>query len=405
MRTTRLFIALAAVGFAGSAFATTGHFSHGYGIKSKGMGGVGIAYGQDALAAATNPANMVLVGDRWDVGIDYFRPQRESEVFGSDYDANDSENYFMPEFGYNKMIRSDMSLGVSVYGNGGMATDYNDLNTVLLLGGVAPLGTGNAGVDLAQLFIAPTLSMKLNENHSVGVSVKLAYQTFEMFGIQNMCAGASSNPTKCSNNGHDGSFGYGLGLGWTGKITPTLTMGATYQSKTYMDEFDDYEGLFAEQGDFDILENYGVGLAWQATPQLLIAFDYQRILYEGVKSLSNTGTQGGPLGADNGAGFGWEDINVYKLGVAYMVNKELTLRAGYVHNDEPYGGSETFFNMLAPGVVQDHVTLGATWTLSGGGELSVAYMHAFENTVKGSGNGIDNTMYQDSIGVAYGKKF
>lgn len=61
--------------------------------------------------------------------------------------------------------------------------------------------------------------MKLNENHSVGVSVKLAYQTFEMFGIQNMCAGASSNPTKCSNNGHDGSFGYGLGLGWTGHLT------------------------------------------------------------------------------------------------------------------------------------------------------------------------------------------
>jgi long-chain fatty acid transport protein len=61
--------------------------------------------------------------------------------------------------------------------------------------------------------------------------------------------------------------------------------------------------------------------------------------------------------------------------------------------------------MLAPGVVQDHVTLGATWTLSGGGELSVAYMHAFENTVDGTAAPINNTMYQDSIGVAYGKKF
>ncbi|KAF0098214.1 MAG: hypothetical protein FD187_2864 [bacterium] len=50
MRRTPLIVALAAIGFAGSAFATTGHFSHGYGIKSKGMGGVGIAYGQDALA-------------------------------------------------------------------------------------------------------------------------------------------------------------------------------------------------------------------------------------------------------------------------------------------------------------------------------------------------------------------
>ncbi|MBM4181561.1 MAG: outer membrane protein transport protein [Betaproteobacteria bacterium] len=397
MRRTPLIVALAALGFAGSAFATTGHFSHGYGIKSKGMGGVGIAYGQDALAAATNPANMVLVGNRWDVGIDYFRPQRESEIGGVTFDGNDSENYFMPEFGYNRMISNDMSLGVSVYGNGGMATDYKDN----LFGG------GSNGVDLAQLFIAPTVSMKLNENHSVGVSLKLAYQRFEMFGIQPMCNGMSQASTKCSDNGHDSSFGYGFGLGWTGKVSPTLTLGATYQSKTYMDEFDDYKGLFAEQGDFDIPENWGVGLAWQATPKLLVAFDYQRIHYEGVKSLSNKMFEGGPLGADNGTGFGWEDINVYKLGLAYQYDKNLVLRAGYIYNDEPYDNDQTFFNILAPGVIKQHVTLGATWTLAGGGELTVAYMHAFENTVKGKGAtaGIDNTMYQDSFGVSYGAKF
>ena len=365
------------------------------------------------LAAATNPANMVLVGNRWDVGIDYFRPQRESEIGGVTFDANDSENYFMPEFGYNRMIRDDMSVGVSVYGMGGMATDYKKLNTVLLLpppgGGVATLGSGNAGIDLSQLFIAPTLSLKLNENHSVGISAKLAYQRFEMFGIQNMCGfpGASIDANKCTNKGHDSSFGYGFGLGWTGKVSPTLTLGATYQSKTYMDEFDDYKGLFAEQGDFDIPANWGVGLAWQATPKLLVAFDYQRIEYDGVKSLSNKANEGGPLGADNGAGFGWEDINVYKLGVAYQYDKNLVLRAGYIYNDEPYKGDQTFFNMLAPGVITDHVTLGATWTLAGGGELSLAYMHAFENTVKGKGAtaGIDNTMYQDSFGVSYGAKF
>jgi long-chain fatty acid transport protein len=403
MRRTPLIIALAALGFAGSAFATTGHFSHGYGMKSKGMGGVGIAYGQDALAAATNPANMVLVGDRWDAGIDYFRPQRESEIAGlGKFDGNDSENYFMPEFGYNRMIRSDMSLGVSVYGNGGMATDYGDNPFEAM--GMMPPNSGNAGVDLAQLFIAPTLSMKISENHSVGVSLKLAYQRFEMFGIEDFCNAITQSVGKCSDNGHDSSFGYGFGLGWTGKVSPTLTLGAAYQSKTYMDEFDDYKGLFAEQGDFDIPENWGVGLAWQATPKLLVAFDYQRINYEGVKSLSNKGNEGGPLGADNGSGFGWEDINVYKLGLAYQYDKNLVLRAGYIYNDEPYDNDQTFFNILAPGVIKQHVTLGATWTLAGGGELSFAYMHAFENTVKGT-NGIDNTMYQDSIGVSYGAKF
>ena len=130
MKLRALVGALALAGVMAPAFATNGYFSHGYGIKSKGMAGVGIAYGQDALAAATNPANMVLVGSRWDVGLDYFRPQRETTIVGNGagangtYDGNDTENFFIPEFGYNQMLNPNMSVGVSVYGNGGMNTDY-----------------------------------------------------------------------------------------------------------------------------------------------------------------------------------------------------------------------------------------------------------------------------------------
>ena len=61
---------------AAPAFATNGYFSHGYGIKAKGMGGVGIALPQDALAAATNPAGMAMVGSRMDFGLDLFMPDR-----------------------------------------------------------------------------------------------------------------------------------------------------------------------------------------------------------------------------------------------------------------------------------------------------------------------------------------
>jgi long-chain fatty acid transport protein len=60
------------------------------------------------------------------------------------------------------------------------------------------------------------------------------------------------------------------------------------------------------------------------------------------------------------------------------------------------------------------VTLGATWRLASGGEVTFAYMHAFEETVKGSGSippgllGGGNAnlkMYEDSFGVSYGVKF
>ncbi|GAB1392413.1 TonB-dependent receptor [Rhodocyclaceae bacterium] len=423
MKIKKIAALIAIAGLSTSAFATNGYFAHGYGMKAKGMGGVGIAYGQDALAAANNPANMVMLGNRWDVGVEYFRPQRESAIVGNGagangkYDGNDSENYFVPEFGYNRMIGNNMSVGLSVYGNGGMATDYGK-NPFAAFG-----TTGKAGVDLAQLFIAPTLSYKLNENHSVGVTLKVAYQTFEAFGLSNPpalvagFAGISSNPAKLTNNDHDSSWGYGIGLGWTGQVTPTLKLGATYQSRTRMQEFDKYKGLFAEKGGFDIPENFGIGMAWQATPQLVIAADVQQINYSKVKSIANPlrfpPGAGQLLGNNGGSGFGWDDMTVYKLGAAYDLNKDWTLRVGYNHGSQPISKSQTFFNILAPGVVEDHLTLGATWRLQGGGEVTFMYMHAFDKEVKGSksipagfGGGDANIkMYQDSFGISYGAKF
>ena len=43
-----------------------------------------------------------------------------------------------------------------------------------------------------------------------------------------------------------------------------------------------------------------------------------------------------------GQGFGWKDINVYKVGASYQLNPQLTLRAGYSHNDQPISESQTF---------------------------------------------------------------
>jgi long-chain fatty acid transport protein len=422
MKLKKIAALIALAGLSGSAFATNGYFGHGYGMKAKGMGGVGIAYGQDAMAAATNPANMVLIGNRWDVGVDYFRPQREASIAGSPggfldgkYDGNASENYFVPEFGYNKMIANNMSLGVSVYGNGGMATDYKNNPYAGFTGG--PGTVGNAGVDLAQLMIAPTWSYKLNENHAIGVSLKIAYQRFEAFGLQAFTApGFSAFPTKMTNNGHDSSWGWGIGIGWTGQITPTVKLGATYQSKTSMQEFDDYKGLFAEKGGFDIPENYGIGISWQATPQLVVAADVTQINFSKINSVGNPlifPPAGAPLGTSKGAGFGWDDMTVYKIGFAYDLNKEWTVRAGYNYSSQPIPNSQTFFNILAPATVEDHLTLGATWRLASGGEVTFAYMHAFEETVKGSGSlaplgmpgNANLKMYEDSFGVAYGVKF
>lgn len=397
------------------AQATDGYFAHGYGVKSQGMGGVGIALPQDTLAAASNPAGMGLIGDRVDFGVTWFRPIREAELVSNGlvgtqtYEANDSKNFLIPEFGYNRQINPDVTLGVSVYGNGGMNTDYKDGFPLFSNG-------GRTRMDLAQLFVAPTATWRISEHHTIGASVNLAYQRFEIKGIQNFGV-ASASPANLSNRDYDHSYGAGLHLGWIGKLNDVVTLGATYQSRTWMTEFDKYKGLFAEQGDFDIPETYGIGVAVKATPELTLAADVQRINYGDVDSVGNASLAnlGNGLGNSNGSGFAWRDVTAFKIGASYAYNDTLMLRAGYNHTTQPIRKSDTLFNVIAPGVVQDHITLGATWVLPNKAELSLAYMHAFENEVNGSnsvppgfppagfGGGESNLkMYQDSIGIAYG---
>jgi long-chain fatty acid transport protein len=395
----------------GNAWATDGYFSHGYSVRSQGVGGVGIALPQDALAAAANPAGMGKVGSRVDAGVTWFRPVRESEIEGSGapgangtYKGNGSQNFFIPEFGYNTQYSEDVTLGVSVYGNGGMNTDYKK--------GI-PLFNSNGrrtGVDLAQVFVAPTVTWKVQEHHTLGVSLKLAYQRFEAKGLQNF-SNASSSAASLTNNGHDDSYGAGVHIGWLGEITDAVTLGATYQSRTYMSRFDKYKGLFAEHGDFDIPSTYGVGVAVKVTPALTLAADFQRINYSEVDAVGNASLSNlsNGLGNDNGAGFNWQDAKVYKIGALYQYSPALILRAGYNHVDQPIRAGDTLFNILAPGVVKDHVSIGATWVLSPQSEVSFAYTHAFENTVRGQnsipagfGGGDANVrMYQDALGVAY----
>ena len=406
---------------ASPAQATNGYFSHGYGIKAIGMAGAGIALPQDAIAAAMNPAGMAMLGNRIDFGLNWFRPIREAELVGSGagpingvYDGSDTKNFFIPEFGYNQMLSSTMSLGVSVFGNGGMNTDYTRPFPLF--------GTSTPGVDLSQLFIAPTLGYKLAPDHAIGVSLNLAYQRFKAHGLENFTAPAgdprqfSAFPGNVTDQGYDDSYGYGLRVGYVGNLTPNFSLGVTYQTKTKMTEFDKYKGLFAEGGGFDIPANYGIGVAFKPTADLTIAADVVKIEYSKIKSINNPLLPNlfqAPLGTSGGAGFGWQDVTAYKLGVQYAVSPQLTVRGGYNYGEQPIPTSETFFNVLAPGVVEDHWTLGATWTLANKAELSFAFMYAPSVSVSGAnsipapfgGGNVNLKMRQTSFGVAYGWKF
>jgi len=370
-----------------AAQATNGYLSHGFGDKAQGQAGVGIAWAQDALAAATNPAGTAEVGERLDLGLTLFRPSRSADIvgnaFGADarYSGDGKKNFYIPEIAYAHPLSPTLAAGIAVYGNGGLNTDYH----------TNPYGrfgaAGTAGVDLQQLFVTPSLAWKPSTDQSLGLAVNLAWQKFSAQGI-GLFAGFSADPAHVSDQGNDSSTGAGLRLGWTIKPVQALSLGVTWASSIH-GKFKKYSGLFANGGRFDVPENYGLGLAFTPAGAWTFGADWQSIRYSKVAAVGDSIApllQGVPLGAANGPGFGWKDVNVVKLAAAWRVDPTLQLRAGYSHASESVPASQTFFNILAPGVVQDHFTLGGTWSLAGGSEISSFIGLGAGKTVKGNGS-------------------
>ena len=449
--------------------ATNGNFIHGYSTKEKGLAGAGTAYSQDAMAAATNPAGMAFVGERMDLGLQLFSPSSRGYTvtgtppvpgdgsvtvfapaapptcnftlpngacappFSVNTGSVESENDFflIPHFAYNWQLDDDSTAGVSIYGNGGMNTEYKSGSAILPNGNSAnPLlpieelpgtyGAGTAGVNLAQLFVNVSLTKIIEPKHAVGASLILAGQRFHASGLENF-GQFSLDTNNLSGNRKSDSFGAGLKFGYQGQVTDGIRVGLAYQSKISMTNFDEYKGLFAEGGDFDIPSTYNIGASFDIGKSGVIVADIQRINYSDVAAISNpisplldgsclnalnatiqagftpTPASGaGCLGGAAGAGFGWEDMTIIKIGYQFDVGDKNTFRVGYSHADQPIPDSETMFNILAPAVIEDHFTAGWTMKVGANQELNLAGMYAPNNSVKGA-NPFDNGATQIEI--------
>jgi len=409
----KLFRFAALLLLARQASATNGYFLEGYGTDSKAQAGVGIALPLDSLTVATNPAGLTAVADAVTVGVEIFRPQRTATLVqggqAEEFDGDDIKLFYLPEIGTSRHINDRLAWGVALYGNGGLDTDYGS-NPYARFG-----ARGVAGVDLEQAFLSPAIAFKLNETNSLGAALNVAYQRFEAKGI-GIFAGFSEAPDDVSNRAHDDSTGVGVRLGWLGQVGDYVTLGATWQSKTHMGRFEKYSGLFADGGAFDIPETYGLGVAVRPTQALTIGLDWQRILYAGVPAVGDSVDSlfaGVPLGAPGGPGFGWRNISVVKLGGSYAVTDSVTVRAGVSKSQQPVPASQTFLNILAPGVIETHLTAGASWKLASRNQISVAWIHAFKHTVEGSGSippafggGEANiSLEEDSLAISFSHGF
>ena len=401
------------------ASATEGYFQHGFGARQSALAGAGVADSSDAMALSLNPAGLTDVDSQMQLGLSLFNPVRSftgsgGPGFTPNGEIESGSEYFpVPNFAYSRKIGERSAWGVALYGNGGMNTSYPNVANPACGPGSGVFCGGSLGVNLNQMFIAAGYATEVSDNFSVGISPILAIQAFEANGLVAF-SGISSDPTHLTNNETSYSNGFGLRVGGQWDVTDQFRVGAAYQTEFDMSEFDDYAGLFAEGGKFNIPATWNLGVAYDVTPAMTVMFDYRHIAYEDVPSVSNSTMAPYPLGASNGAGFSWKDVDAWKLAAEWQASDAMTWRAGVAINNNPIGGSDVTLNILAPGVQEQHYTAGFTYEFNESNDFDFAFMYSPKSTVSGieitpqgpnPGHMIELQMHQMQLTFGWTKHF
>ncbi|MES9991789.1 MAG: outer membrane protein transport protein [Candidatus Thiodiazotropha sp.] len=401
--------------FSANIHATNGYFSHGIGTKNKGLAGAGVSLGEDAASGAMNPANLVFAGERLELGASLFLPDRG---FRANNDATgpvqiapktyNSENSFflIPQFAYSRQLDEDRAIGVALVMNG-LNTEY-DSEIFRYFQRPGWEATSPTGVDLYQVQLHLPYSHRVSDRLALGVAPILALQAFRARGLSPF-GPVSFYPDDVTNNGFDYAHGFGINFGVNYRPLDRLALGLSVQSRLHMTEFDDYRGLFAEQGDFDLPASFQAGLSYQLNDELQLALDYQRIYYSNVASVGNPNDiplMAPILGADDGIGGGWRDAKVLKAGIRWQYDPQTVLRAGYSHGKQIIPPNQALLNILAPAVGRDHYTVGLSRQLSNTHEISLSLMYSPREEVKGTNpntSGQTGTLYmeQTELEISY----
>ena len=130
-----LVLIVASLFISAQTMATDGYFSTGYGTINKGLAGAGIAFYQGSLING-NPAGAAFLGNQYSLGVNLFNPNRQYTVTGMPSGMegtfglmpgtveSDSKFFVIPSVGANWMLGEKSAISASLFGNGGMNTDY-----------------------------------------------------------------------------------------------------------------------------------------------------------------------------------------------------------------------------------------------------------------------------------------
>ncbi len=432
----------AALACALPALATNGMNMEGYGPISTAMGGASQAIDHGTAALAQNPATLALMGQgaRLDVALGVLGPRITSSIdTPMDMTAKSGgTSYVMPAFGYVRR-NGDWVYGLGVFAQGGMGTEYK-ADTFLAAGSGDPvrseLGVGRVMLPLAfqvtpELAVGGTLDLMW-----AGLDMRFAAPGSDLgnlvTGATGGLAGAlgplGSAPWARIDFSDSSDFtGKAKAMGWAAKLglvykaRPDVTLGASYQLQSRLNDMKTSTTgatLSADGGlllpgritvvDFQWPAMLAAGFGWQATPALLVAADVKRVMWSDVmKDFKMRFDSAATAPYDGSVSFAlpqnWKDQTILNVGVAYAVNGQLTLRGGVNLAGNPV--PDAYVNPLFPATVDKHYTFGLGYKFSPASEFNGSLTVAPTNTVTNTNSGIEISHRQLNVQLMYTHRF
>lgn len=364
------------------------------GVKGTGMAAAVTAYPVETLSAAYNPAGMVEIGNRVDLGLTWAHYRGHSRVHGNtappfigkvngNFKAYKTPNFYTVDVGVNKMLGCDCqySVGFILYNRNQLKTTYRKPFPLV--------GRSHPGIEYVHEQLGPVFGWKVNDILNIGVSVNINIQRVKAKGLENLNNRLfSKHPGHVTNREYSYSSGVGVTVGAQWHVTPCLTMGVAYTPECKMRRFHKYSGFLAQGGRLNLPQIVIAGISWRFVPCATICFDVEHDNWRRIRSihnpLLNDAGRLNLLGSKNGPGFGWRSRTFYRLGVDYALNDCWTLRAGYRFAPTNIRRTQTVINQLTLEPLVEHVaTIGATYAINECNELNSFFAYGFQKRLKG----------------------
>ena len=82
-------------------------------------------------------------------------------------------------------------------------------------------------------------------------------------------------------------------------------------------------------------------------------------------------------------GLGWQSVFAVAFGVQYKATDRLSLLGGYLYNTDPIKNEATLFNVQAPGIITNTLSIGASFNVTEDITASLSWVHGFRNSITG----------------------